>query len=237
MFTADEAAAKHADNVALQLCMKKNVLPHLNFPLSEYAASKDKYTTLLVKTILGHFQPMLKALPQTVQKQLADAEAALAAKAGRKKLAKRRRKSASQEGDELPAQAQQNGKAAKGLSAVLHRAGPETAAEADADFSSDASDLPDGIVGGTVPQPALKRLKRKAELDRPGSRPGHGRKQAAAPCTPQKPQRCEQTRASAEVLLGSEKVGAIGRYHASWDRASEHGNVHDSRALRALRVL
>ena len=76
---ADEAAAREADKVALK-CSEKNVLPHLNFPLSEYGASKDKSMARIVRDVVDHFQPMHKALPQSVLKQLAEAEGSLGSK-------------------------------------------------------------------------------------------------------------------------------------------------------------
>jgi len=105
---ADEAAAREADKVALK-CSEKDVLPHLNFPLSEYGASKDKSMARIVRDVVDHFQPLHKALPQSVLKQLAEAEAALAANASCRKPAKRRRKAEEQQ----PSEAWQEGELEK----------------------------------------------------------------------------------------------------------------------------
>ena len=83
--------------MALLKCAEKNVLPTLNFPLSEYGASKDKGMARIVREVVQHFQLLRKALPQSVQKQLADAEAALAAHASLRKPAKRSRKADEQQ--------------------------------------------------------------------------------------------------------------------------------------------
>ena len=100
MPAADEAAAREADRVALANCLEKKVLPSLNFSLSKYGASKDRSMRHIVKDVVQRFQPMLKVLPQTVQKQLVEAQAAVAAEASRKKAAKRKRRSEEDGGEQ-----------------------------------------------------------------------------------------------------------------------------------------
>ena len=225
MPAADEAAAREADKVALANCLEKKVLPSLNFSLSKYGASKDRSMRHIVKDVVQRFQPMLKVLPQTVQKQLAEAQAAVAAEAGRKRAAKRKRRSEEEGGEQSrqPAAQQSRNAAAQntpnqpslarqnGHTAAQHPTGVQTAAQqsahaaaqdqpaapgrvrqngsanederhaapgrsrrkaaahaqggADAGFSSDSSDLPGGIVGSSAPQPVLRRLKRKREME------------------------------------------------------------------------
>ena len=161
---ADEAAARAADKVALLHCIRGRVLPHLNFPLSEYAASKDDSMVRIVQEVLQHFQPMRKVLHVTVQKQLADAEAASAASAVRRKPAKRKRRSLS--ADQQPSEAHQNGSAAPSPSAEKLKPSPQPAAEADTHCGSGTSDdLPRGVVNNAGPPPPLKRLRRKRDMD------------------------------------------------------------------------
>ena len=229
--TADEAAAREADKVALANCLEKKVLPSLNFSLGKYGASKDKSMRHIVKDVVQRFQPMLKVLPQTVQKQLAEAQAAVAAEAGRKRAAKRKRRSeedgggplrqppaqqsrnavaqdppaqppmvqqnghtaaqcpttvqtaaqhsapaAAQDQPAAAARIQQNGSASKGGRRAAparsrRKAAADAGGEADAGFSSDSSDLPEGIVGSAAPQPKLRRLKRKREMEAPSTQP------------------------------------------------------------------
>ena len=229
--TADEAAAREADKVALANCLEKKVLPSLNFSLSKYGASKDRSMRHIVKDVVQRFQPMLKVLPQTVQKQLAEAQAAVAAEAGRKRAAKRKRRSEENGGEQsqqpaaqpsrnataqntpnqpsiaqqnghtaaqvpsavqttaqqsacaavlgvpaAPARVQQNGSANKDDRHVTparsrRKAAADAQGEGDAGFSSDSSDLPEGIVGSSAPVPVLRRLKRKREMEAPGTWP------------------------------------------------------------------
>lgn len=231
MPAADEAAAREADKVALANCLEKKVLPSLNFALSKYGASKDRSMQHIVKDVVQRFQPMLKVLPQMVQKQLVEAQAAVAAEASRKKAAKRKRRSEEDGGEQSrqpaapqsrhaaaqntpnqPSTAQQNGHTAaqhptevqraaqqsahaapqdqpaapgrvhQNVSAdkddrhaaparSMRKAAAEAQGEADAGFSSDSSDLPEGIVGSSAPMPVLRRLKRKREMVEPGLQP------------------------------------------------------------------
>ena len=219
--------------MALLKSAEKNVLPILNFPLSEYGASKDRDMTRIVRDVVHHFQPLRKALPQSVQKQLADAEAALAASAGLRKPAKRSRKADEQQSpgarqkssspakrsrtadeqqspgaqqkcsspakrsrtadeqqspgaqqkcsspakrgrkadeQQLPGAWQRGSSPAK-PAAKRPAPSPQPAAPADPDNSSDASDLPEGVLRNTEPQRPQKRLKRTREMGPGGSQP------------------------------------------------------------------
>ena len=174
---ADEAAARAADKVVLLHCIRGQVLPHLNFPLSEYAASKDDSMARIVQEVLQHFQPMRKVLPVTVQKQLADAETASAASAVCRKPAKRKRKSLS--ADQQPSEAHQNGSAAPSPPAEPPKPSPQPAAEADTYCGSDTSnDLPRGVVNNAGPLPPLKRLRRKRDMDADEQQARRGAKHA-----------------------------------------------------------
>ena len=236
--------------MALASCLEKKVLPALNFSLSKYGASKDRSMRHIVKDVVQHFQPMLKVLPQTVQKQLVEAQAAVAAEASRNRAAKRKRKSEEDAGErprQPPAQqsrdavaqntplqppiAQQNGhKAAQSLTAVQtaaqqsacaavqdqsavparvqqngsaskdnrhaapgrfrRKAAADAQGDADAGFSSDSSDLPEGIVGNSVPEPVLRRLKRKRKMDEPNMQPAGTKVHPQPSSSAHRPQEC-----------------------------------------------
>ncbi len=242
--------------MALLRCAEKNVLPILNFPLSEYGASKDKGMVRVVREVVHHFQPLRKALPQSVQKQLAEAEAALAASAGLRKPGKRSRKpdaqrspGAQQEGSppakrSRKAEAQQSpGARQKGSSPGKPSAkrlapSPQRGAPAGSDYSSDASDLPEGVRRYTEPPRPQKRLKRTCERGSSGSQPVREAEppetSAANPQMPEQPEH-PSVRVSAPEIT-PKAAGLSAGVHAD-SQLHEHGESSDSRPGHASPVL
>ena len=214
--------------MALLRCAEKNVLPHLNFPLSEYGASKDKSMARIVRDVIKHFQRLRKALPQSVQKQLAEAEMALAANAGSRKTAKRSRQA---DEHQLPGAQQMGSTVAK---PYIKRPAAELqpAADTDPDSSSDASDLPEGVVRNTEPPRPLKRLKRMSEMEHTSSQHAREADLPRSSATPQKPQQPEQPSVKVSAPEDAEKARLGANLHAD-GQTHKHGNLPDRGAQQA----
>ena len=211
--------------MALLQCPQKNVLPHLNLPLSEYGASKDKVMARIVRDVVDHFQPLCKALPRSVQKQLAEADMALAANASLTGPGKRSRRA----DEPQPSGAQQ--RCSTPAKPPAKRPAPtlEYAAEPDVDTSSDASDLPEGVVRNTEPMRPLKRLKRLHEMEHSGSQPiresGHPNSSTflQKPKEPQQPSvKVHAPHGTEEALLGAKARVGIGMHELGSSRTGKH---------------
>ena len=278
--------------MALANCLEKKVLPSLNFSLSKYGASKDRSMRHIVKDVVQRFEPMLKVLPQRVQKQLIEAQAAVAAEASRKRAAKRKRRSeedggeqprqpaaqqsrnaaaqntpnqpstaqqnghtaahestgaqtAAQQGDcaaaqdqpAAPARVQQNGGANRDdrhAASVRSRrkAAADAQGEADAGFSSDSSDLPEGIVGSSAPQPVLRRLKRKRETEAPSTRPAGSESHREPSSSAQAPQEGVRP-VPPDTGAGAMKASPASMAQSLQDQPSQLGRLLGAGSARA----
>lgn len=214
--------------MALLKCPQKNVLPHLNFPMSEYGASKDKSMAHIVRKVVEHFQPLCKALPHSVQKQLAEADMALAANVGLTKPAKRSRKA----DEQWPSGAQQKHSTPAKPSVKRPLPTVQSAAEPDVDTSSDGSDLPEGVVQNTEPVRPLKRLKRLREMEYSGSQPVGEACRPKASAFSQKLKEPEQPNVKVHAPQGTEEAPLNASAHAAIDM-HELGSPRDREAQQA----
>ena len=94
-----------------------------------------------------------------------------------------------------PARVQQHGGASKDNRCAAparfrRKAAADAQGEADTGFSSDSSDLPEGIVGSSASKPELNRLKRKHKMGEPDTQPIGGELHMKPASSAHAPQRC-----------------------------------------------